>query len=59
MDTAFKSITIKKIAIETQRSIATVLSTIESKMAANRAINHYLPVSNRNLSRCFGVENTL
>ncbi|MBQ2882825.1 MAG: restriction endonuclease subunit S, partial [Alphaproteobacteria bacterium] len=42
MDTAFKSITIKKIAIETQRSIATVLSTIESKMAANRAINHYL-----------------
>ena len=32
----------KKIAIETQRSIATVLSTIESKMAANRAINHYL-----------------
>ena len=42
MDTAFKSITIKKIAIETQRSIATVLSTIVSKMAANRAINHYL-----------------
>ena len=42
MDTAFKSITIKKIAIETQRSIATVLTTIESKMAANRAINHYL-----------------
>ena len=42
MDTAFKSIKIKKIAIETQRSIATVLSTIESKMAANRAINHYL-----------------
>ena len=42
MDTAFKSITIKKIAIETQRSIATVLSTIESKMATNRAINHYL-----------------
>ncbi len=42
IDTAFKSITIKKIAIETQRSIATVLSTIESKMAANRAINHYL-----------------
>lgn len=42
MDTAFKSITIKKIAFETQRSIATVLSTIESKMAANRAINHYL-----------------
>ena len=42
MDTAFKSITIKKIAIETQRSIATALSTIESKMAANRAINHYL-----------------
>ena len=42
MDTAFKSITIKKIAIETQRSIATVLSTIESKMAANSAINHYL-----------------
>ena len=42
MDTAFKSITIKKIAIETQRSIATVLSTIESKMTVNRAINHYL-----------------
>lgn len=42
MDTAFKSITIKKIAIETQRSIATILSTIESKMAVNRAINHYL-----------------
>ena len=49
MDTAFKSITIKKIAIETQRSIATVLSTIESKMAANRAINHYLPTPDHSL----------
>ena len=42
MDTAFKSITIEKIAIEQQRSIATVLSTLDSKIAANRAINHYL-----------------
>ena len=49
MDTAFKSITIKKIAIETQRSIATVLSTIESKMAANRAINHYLEAMTKQL----------
>ena len=49
MDTAFKSITIKKIAIETQRSIATVLSTIESKMAANRAINHYLEATAKQL----------
>ena len=42
MDSAFKSIKIKKIPIETQRSIATVLTTIESKMSTNRAINHYL-----------------
>lgn len=49
MDTAFKSITIKKIAIETQRSIANILSTIESKMAANRAINHYLEVMAKRL----------
>lgn len=42
MDTAFKSITIEKIAIEQQRSIATILSTLDSKIASNRAINHYL-----------------
>ena len=42
MDTAFKSITIEKIAIEQQRSIATILSTLDSKIATNRAINHYL-----------------
>ncbi len=42
MDTAFQSITIKKIAIEEQRSIAKILSTIDSKAAANRAINKNL-----------------
>ena len=42
MDTAFKSITMEKIAIEQQKSIATVLSTLDSKIASNRAINHYL-----------------
>lgn len=42
MDTAFKSITIEKIAIEQQNSIATILSTLDSKIASNRAINHYL-----------------
>ncbi len=42
MDTAFQSITIKRIAIEEQRSIAKILSTIDSKTAANRAINKNL-----------------
>ncbi len=45
MDTAFQSITIKRIAIEEQRSIAKILSTIDSKTAANRAINKNLRAS--------------
>lgn len=42
LDSAFKSITIKKVPLEKQDRIADFLSLIEKKIAANHAINDYL-----------------
>ena len=43
IETAFKAIPVKTIAMETQISIATAISCLDKKIALNRAINDNLP----------------
>ncbi len=43
IETAFRAIPIKAIAMETQISIATAISCLDKKIALNRAINDNLP----------------
>ena len=47
IETAFKAIPIKAIAMETQISIATAISCLDKKIALNRAINDNLPTPDR------------
>ena len=42
LDSAFQSITIKKVPLEEQDRVANMLSLIDEKIAANHAINDYL-----------------
>ena len=42
LDSAFQSITIKKVPLEEQDRVANLLSLIDDKIAANHAINDYL-----------------
>lgn len=42
LDSAFQSITIKKVPLEEQDRVANMLSLIDDKIAANHAINDYL-----------------
>lgn len=42
LDSAFQSITIKKVPLQEQDRIANMLSLIDDKIAANHAINDYL-----------------
>ena len=42
LDSAFQSITIKKVPLEEQDRVASLLSLIDDKIAANHAINDYL-----------------
>ena len=42
LDSAFQSITIKKVPLEEQDRMANMLSLIDEKIAANHAINDYL-----------------
>ena len=43
IETAFRAIPIKAIAMETQLSTATAISCLDKKIALNRAINDNLP----------------
>lgn len=42
LDSAFQSITIKKVPLQEQNRVASILSLIDEKIAANHAINDYL-----------------
>jgi len=47
IETAFKAIPIKTIAMETQISIATAISCLDKKIVLNRALNDNLPTPDR------------
>ena len=49
LDSAFQSITIKKVPLEEQDRVANMLSLIDDKIAANHAINDYLEAMARQL----------
>ena len=49
LDSAFQSITIKKVPLEEQDRVANLLSLIDDKIAANHAINDYLAAMARQL----------
>ena len=49
LDSAFQSITIKKVPLQEQDRIANMLSLIDDKIAANHAINDYLEAMARQL----------
>ena len=49
LDSAFQSITIKKVPLEEQDRVANLLSLIDDKIAANHAINDYLEAMARQL----------
>ena len=49
IETAFRAIPIKAIAMETQKSIATAISCLDKKIALNRAINDNLEVMAKQL----------
>lgn len=49
LDSAFQSITIKKVPLEEQDRVANMLSLIDDKIAANHAINDYLAAMARQL----------
>lgn len=50
IETAFRAIPIKAIAMETQISIATTISCLDKKIALNRAINDNLPTPGHSLA---------
>ena len=49
LDSAFQSITIKKVPLQEQDRVANMLSLIDEKIAANHAINDYLAAMARQL----------
>ena len=49
LDSAFQSITIKKVPLDEQDRVAKMLSQIDEKIAANHAINDYLEAMARQL----------
>ena len=49
LDSAFQSITIKKVPLQEQDRVANMLSLIDDKIAANHAINDYLEAMARQL----------
>ena len=49
LDSAFQSITIKKVPLEEQDRVANMLSLIDEKIATNHAINDYLEAMARQL----------
>ena len=49
LDSAFQSITIKKVPLQEQDRVANMLSLIDEKIAANHAINDYLEAMARQL----------
>ena len=49
LDSAFQSITIKRVPLEEQDRVANMLSLIDEKIAANHAINDYLEAMARQL----------
>ena len=50
IETAFKAIPVKTIAMETQISMATAISCLDKKIALNRALNDNLPTLDHSLA---------
>lgn len=56
LDSAFQSITIKKVPLQEQDRVANMLSLIDEKIAANHAINDYLEAMSQQLYNYWFVQ---